>query len=1827
MDAIATYFLKKPVQIYYIDEDAPKFFEIKVFETVSFENLVKEIRSNLPFTTSEYVDVSIHVTDKNAIKPNSTHLSSNDDILRILKQNKIWVVQLVFVHHLDRDISKIFPVSVYNGIGTEEFTKNVRTSLPFSLGDFDDISVRLTSLTANRPSERCLLPMDRVNDVIHAHKIWIMKVIFVHYIEEKSIKHFPVAYEDDTSYELFLDEVYSNAPYAGELSIRVSSKKKKIPSERVLSFDDDLSKVLKSEKLWIVRPKIIHLHCSDEDNNNFLLELKFWPENLNPQSLKSAVANKLHNGEMKFELFAFDPSITLPIKIADDSDLNELLARNCKFHHKASLSGALTISRKDKRFSLPPFTTFSGSQSTSTSTSKRRLTTIVDTNIKGIEGLDLLFPKSISILYSKDDKINEFEVPYSSKESYIGFVRKLMAGSPFSKMTYQKDVAVLVADVKSSLPGSEKLSWSNFGALKNKKIWLVEKILLKVTTGGVEENIYLLPETKFGAVKSAISSFFGVKIDSVTVSVKNSAGELSNSVALESKLGDLAGYTIHADILTIEDGGSPNWVCKHNVYDFDYFLSHRQNPDKDFATVLYYATNGLRLDENLVHTFWDSQCLVSGQRWEEGFVNALKQTKVVLLFCSEKCLERVLTADIDPDNMLLEWELALEMHFAEKMQLFPIFIGREQKVVVNGRTRSMNVPFDGFGMAFPDSFHCHERSPGKRTVKQVMKEIFALQGEHMELTKIEVAKTKLLNILSKIKSGSKNRITDSAPLLLYREEIELLFKALNPLYEEMESERSRLLKSHVVGTRLWLIKSLFEFLNSNSSERVLWIQGNAGVGKSVMAGLVADELEKRNLLAGMFFAKHDDVHRNSARNLLKTLCYQLCRWNADFGRCVLDVLKGSTTAGEVLSERASIEKMFANLILKPLQKIAEINREQSTIVLVVDALDETGVAGFRSDILQVFGVHSKKLPSFVRILITTRPSADILKAFDKLSTKVIEPTSKNNYDDANIFAKGFLKKKMPSAADIEVGSKLLVEKSGGLFVWLYMACKSLSELEVVTLDDINNLKEGGDQAALDSLYSSTFDRIFGFEEYTEMITMLATIVLSYEPLRTEEISSLLHIPLNKAEEIVEKLRQVLYINDEGVISIFHKSVTDYLTDPSRCHDTRFAIDAKKFHEIITGKSLILLNNHLTYNIANLPLHTKHSQIPNFKDLVSKYIPRQLRYATLHFWRHYSQSNNPGANVVNASELKYFVSKKILNWIELLSLLKATYIVQDAVDAISLHYKPQKSYGPDDTLELLFDIARVNLQFSTAITESALQIYTTAIPFSPTNSTIYRHFIGQLPVSNIPTIVTGSDSSWPSCLMTLEGHAEFVFAVAISQSGRYLASGSDDNTVKFWSGVTGEELRMFVGHSSRVTAVSISPDAKIVVSGSLDSTVRVWEVENGEELKTLSGHSDAVNSVVFSADGLWVVSGSSDDTVKIWDLSEGVVWKTFEGHTGGVNAVAISLDGNLLISGSDDNSVKLWSTESGEELKTIQGHQFKITCVAISSDKSFIASGSEDYSVRLWSVNNGQEILTLAHTDTVTSVAISNGDSQIVTGSYDGSVRLWSKTDGQVSKVLKEHSDTVSTISITPDGKYIASGSWDTKVKIWSTDREDNLDSSKGHTYNVNTIAISTDGEIAVTGSSDKTVKIWSLKCGEEVKTLVGHTGSVCSVAISSDGHIVVSGSWDNMVKVWDLENGEIIHSITGQTWGARTVSFSENEQYIICKESAQVIVWDTKSGERVSDMNLEEIKSKTVTDPLLSVTGGAVVANWDGWVKVEGMVYCWIPSKFRLGAQCGLTKG
>jgi len=68
---------------------------------------------------------------------------------------------------------------------------------------------------------------------------------------------------------------------------------------------------------------------------------------------------------------------------------------------------------------------------------------------------------------------------------------------------------------------------------------------------------------------------------------------------------------------------------------------------------------------------------------------------------------------------------------------------------------------------------------------------------------------------------------------------------------------------------------------------------------------------------------------------------------------------------------------------------------------------------------------------------------------------------------------------------------------------------------------------------------------------------------------------------------------------------------------------------------------------------------------------------------------------------------------------------------------------------------------------------------------------------------------------------------------LSNDGQYIASVSDDGTIKVWNPLSSTELGTLIGHGGPVRGTSFGKGNQII-SSSDDKTARIWEIEGEKQ---------------------------------------------------------------------------------------------------------------------------------------------------------------------------------------------------------------------------------------------------------------------------------------------------------------------------------------------------------------------------------------------------------
>lgn len=260
---------------------------------------------------------------------------------------------------------------------------------------------------------------------------------------------------------------------------------------------------------------------------------------------------------------------------------------------------------------------------------------------------------------------------------------------------------------------------------------------------------------------------------------------------------------------------------------------------------------------------------------------------------------------------------------------------------------------------------------------------------------------------------------------------------------------------------------------------------------------------------------------------------------------------------------------------------------------------------------------------------------------------------------------------------------------------------------------------------------------------------------------------------------------------------------------------------------------------------------------------------------------------------------------------------------------------------------------------------------------------------------IDWIVRVFDGHSGELLHEMERHEHNIQALAFSPpDGRFLVSGSRDQTVQIWNPLTGERL-IGAGTSGQITQLSFSPDGSRFASvGLYSSSGDVRQTDTGAALFTLEGHHTRLRSVAYSPNGEWLATGDRDGVVVLHDPADGQPLFSLASSTGEIYAIAFSPDESQMVISTSKGRIELWNLEE----RSFEGgwsNGSVVNGLTYSVDGSLVISGSNDATVRFWDAVSGKRLVTLnGHSGSVNGISLSRDGATLASAGNDGLVIVW-----------------------------------------------------------------------------------------------------------------------------------------------------------------------------------------------------------------------------------------
>jgi hypothetical protein len=502
-------------------------------------------------------------------------------------------------------------------------------------------------------------------------------------------------------------------------------------------------------------------------------------------------------------------------------------------------------------------------------------------------------------------------------------------------------------------------------------------------------------------------------------------------------------------------------------------------------------------------------------------------------------------------------------------------------------------------------------------------------------------------------------------------------------------------KECLQGTRTEILSEITEWVNSTGENvpRVLWLSGPAGKGKSAIAHTIAKWFKDVGGLGSCYtFDRQREADRRHEK-IFSTIARDLADRDPEMRRALATVVQDENS----LKKTADIIQQWQKLLIEPLGKSSGSTGE--SIVIVIDALDESGGVETRRDLLRILaGKHQNPsipkiadLPDNFRFIVTSRPLDDI-----DVELHDVQNVRQMSMDDippacAERDIRAYVSKELERLDFQDREFAVLAERADGLFEWARLACEyiknshaGLSPLDcyeaVVSRDAAERSVLLHDMYRLiltDIMHRDTSTNVQHSQKLrsTALVrfrSVMGQILGTAEPLPLASLNAMrCHFPKREDHFDVKLMVKCMgsllsgTTKPDSPIRPLHASFSEFLMDEPSSGE--FFIDLSKVQHDLAFASLCVMEHGLRFNICDLKSsYLPNSEDPGLQERVKKYIPPHLSYSS-RFWTSHVRTTVFDKEL--AKEVKsFFDYERLFFWLESLALINA---LSGAVAALAL----------------------------------------------------------------------------------------------------------------------------------------------------------------------------------------------------------------------------------------------------------------------------------------------------------------------------------------------------------------------------------------------------------------------------------------------------------------------------------------------------------------------------------------------------------------------------
>lgn len=545
-----------------------------------------------------------------------------------------------------------------------------------------------------------------------------------------------------------------------------------------------------------------------------------------------------------------------------------------------------------------------------------------------------------------------------------------------------------------------------------------------------------------------------------------------------------------------------------------------------------------------------------------------------------------------------------------------------------------------------------------------------------------------------------------------------------------------------------------------------------GTGKSTISLTIAREYYKKKQLGASFFFSRGSGDLASTNKFATTIAFQLAEYSK--------VLRQHIIAASISNPRINQLALYIQwekLILEPLG-LLESKTVQSPLLIIVDALDECDDERDIAMLIECFAstvTSVKNIP--LRIIITGRPDRPINLGFGNVSINLRQYFALHSIEqsivdgDLMIFYRHQLAQlsRRHSWNEDVISDEIiqsLVQKSHGLFIYAATVCRFVDQGGILAEHRLLNLYASGPSTSraekeLDRIYTTVLECLFNEQSDAEEAVILqkkyqkvvGSIMVLFDAFNLTHLAAIIDETKPTIMSVLNNLGSVLEISedDKKQIDILHPSFRDFLLDSGRCSNKLFEIPAKQLHYDLFERCLAIMRGSLHKDMCKLKKPGIKAQDVS-KARVDEHIPLSVQYACSYWMKHLQKSEQSWSRHGGMVD---FFRADFLGWLEVLALLgrlsegmtmlaRLQTSLEDIPERTNLQSSLGKSKLHSDLVtnsandtqktlgDLMRDAKRFTFQHSGIIEEAPLQVYCSALLFSPEQSIIRQIYSSQIP---------------------------------------------------------------------------------------------------------------------------------------------------------------------------------------------------------------------------------------------------------------------------------------------------------------------------------------------------------------------------------------------------------------------------------------------------------------------------------------------------------------